>query len=198
MNLFTLHGLMSELTSPVFLILVAFMALFMIKNIFTFEVHNSTIHGTIAQFFKSMQAAQYERLWSTLSEPLKEALSNPERQAIAERGAPGVFQLNVLARLHQDAFSSVNPVILSKHRVSHVREGFEMIMVHTRHRPGGRGLTFWLSRSLHGETNWAIEEVLVHTNGRGGPFTLTGKRFASPKRQKETQGEALTAELSVA
>ena len=62
-----------------------------------------------------------------------------------------------------------------------------MLMIHTRARPKGRVITIWFVRSLHSQGHWFIEEILIHPEGEGQPYTLTGKRFASDKKTGEAE-----------
>jgi hypothetical protein len=155
--------------------------------VFATSTRSTSVETTIYTFFMLMKRERWGGIWSHLSPELCFLLSDEERDVLADRGPLGVDQIKRLAHTYEELFKESCPQVISKHRVPDAPEGAEMVMIHTRHKPSGHGVTFWLVRKRHSQGYWMIEEVLVHPTAQTRLYMLTGKRFVVPKAQDEVE-----------
>ena len=176
-----LGALSHALTHPITLLALCGLAIYATYVIFATSTRSTSIDVTIRTFYQLMKRESWGQVWSHLSPELRFSLSDEAREVLKVRGPVGSEQLKHLATRYEGLFKHSNPQIISKHRVPGAPEGAEMIMVHTRNRPSGHGVTLWLVRHVHSQGYWMIEEVLVHPTKHTKPYMLTGKRFVAPK-----------------
>lgn len=148
---------------------------------------STSVEESVRLFYYYLIRENWNMVWASLSPTLRAELVNSQRPAIAERGEPGIQQLVLLISKNQSVFSNPAPQLISKHKVPLKQEHLEMLMIHTRAKPGGRVITIWFVRSLHTQGHWFVEEILIHPEGEELPYTLTGKHYSSEKKTGEAE-----------
>ena len=178
------------LSPAALIIFLVFLVLFIITVTRRSERSNS-VEESVRLFYHYVLRENWTMLWANLSPNLRAELLNAQRPVINERGEAGIHQLTLMVKKHPSVFSELSPRLVSKHKVPLKQEHLEMLMVHTRSRPGGRVITLWFMRSLHTNGHWFVEEVLIHPKMDEQPYTLTGKRYPPKKKQTEEHVEAV-------
>lgn len=187
-----LSALSHALTHPITLLALCGLAIYAAYVIFATSTRSTSIDVTIRTFYQLMKRESWAQVWSHLSPELRFSLSDEARDVLVDRGPVGSEQLRHLATRYEGLFKHSRPQIISKHRVPEAPEGAEMIMVHTRNRPSGHGVTLWLVRHIHSQGYWMIEEVLIHPTKHNKPYMLTGKRFVPPKSSQPPSADLQT------